>query len=132
MCPSKSATCLGVNSFTVPSSARTPVTSFVAKVCRKLCKPFFSIPAASSMEENRFLKFNGLVKFPSASGINGASSPKYRSLRNSIIACTAVSFKGTIRLLEAVFSLPTTISRPLFLSVPSRFWHHKRACIFSP
>ena len=33
MCPSKSATCLGVNSFTVPSSARTPVTSFVAKVC---------------------------------------------------------------------------------------------------
>lgn len=100
--------------------------------CRKLCKPFFSIPAASSMEENRFLKFNGLVKFPSASGINGASSPKYRSLRNSIIACTAVSFKGTIRLLEAVFSLPTTISRPLFRSVPLRFWHHKRACIFSP
>lgn len=38
MCPSKSATCLGVNAFTVPSSARTPVTSFVAKVCRKLCK----------------------------------------------------------------------------------------------
>lgn len=31
MCPSKSATCLGVNAFTVPSSARTPVTSFVAR-----------------------------------------------------------------------------------------------------
>ena len=50
VCPSKSATCLGVNALTVPSSARTPVTSFVAKVCRKLCKPFFLIPAASSME----------------------------------------------------------------------------------
>ena len=55
------------------------------------------------------------MKLPSASGINGASSPKYRSLRNSIIACIAVSFNGTIRLLEAAFSLPTTISRPLFL-----------------